>query len=143
MRMTARRASAVMVRAVPVVAQRQAFVGQQPAEGAFDDPAVPAQTGAGVLPDSGDAGGDAAAAEVAAHPWVVVALVPVQLERSAAGMAAAAALDARHGVQDRFDEEAVVPVGAGHQHVQREPAGVDEQVVLAAGLAAVGGVRAG
>ena len=67
----------------------------------------------------------------------------MQLARASARVAAAAALDRRHAVQDRLDEEAVVPVGAGDQHVQRESVGIDEQVVLAAGLAAVGGVRAG
>ena len=55
----------------------------------------------------------------------------MQLERPPAGMAAAAALDRRHAVQDRFDEQAVVSVGAGDQHVQRQPVSVDEQVVQA------------
>jgi hypothetical protein len=36
-----------------------------------------------------------------------------------------------------------VPVRAGDQHVERQPVRVDEQVVLAAGLAPVGGVGAG
>jgi hypothetical protein len=50
---------------------------------------------------------------VAADAWVVGALVPVQLERLASRVAAAAAADGRHAVEGRFDEEAVVPVGAG------------------------------
>src|SRR4051794_4928063 len=84
-----------------VVAQGQAFVGQQPADGALDHPAMPAESGAGVVADAGDAGGDPAAAQVAAHPRDVVALVGVQLDRAAAGMAAAAPVDGRHRVQDR------------------------------------------
>src|SRR3954463_12615525 len=57
-----------------VVAQGQAFVGQQPTEGAFDHPAVSAEAGTGVAADASDPGGDPAAAQVAADPGHVVAL---------------------------------------------------------------------
>ncbi len=126
-----------------VVAQGQAFVGQQPAQRALDHPAMPAQALAGVHADAGDPGGDPAAAQVAADAGVVVALVAVQLGRSAPGVAAAAALDRRHRVQQWFDEHAVMPVGRRDQHVERQPVGVDEQVVLAAGLAPIGRVGPG
>jgi hypothetical protein len=58
-------------------------------------------------------------------------------------MSAAAAVDGRHRIQDRLDQHAVVPVGPGDRDVERQPVGVDEQVVLGAALGPVGGVRAG
>jgi hypothetical protein len=76
--------------------------------GAFDDPATSPEPGAGVPADPGDARGDAAATQVAARAWVVVARVAEQLGQAPSGMAAAAALDPRHAVQDRIDEEAVL-----------------------------------
>jgi hypothetical protein len=82
-------------------------------------------------------------AQVAADPWVVIALVGVQLDRPASGMPASAPLDRRHRVQDRLDEHAVVPVRAGDGDIERQARGVDEQVVLGAAFAPVGGVRAG
>jgi hypothetical protein len=45
---------------------------------------MPAQAGAGVPAEAGDPGGDPAPTRVAADPRVVVALVGVQLDRSAA-----------------------------------------------------------
>src|SRR3712207_182498 len=44
---------------------------------------MPAETGAGVPADASDPGGDPAAAQVTAHPRVVVTLVAVQLARLA------------------------------------------------------------
>src|SRR4051794_21079124 len=69
----------------------------------FDHPAVPAESFAGLDAGPGDPGGDAASAQVAADPRVVVALVGVQFDRSPARMAAADALDRRHQVQDRLE----------------------------------------
>ncbi len=63
--------------------------------------------------------------QVATDPRVAMAVVGVQLDRSAAGMSAAASADGRHRVQDRPDEHAVVPIGAGDRHVERWPGGVD------------------
>ena len=56
---------------------------------------------------------------LAQDPRVGVALVAVQFDRPAAGMAAAAAHDRWHGIEDRLDEQAVVPVRGRDQHVQR------------------------
>jgi hypothetical protein len=55
-------------------------------------------------------GGDPAAAQVAADPRDVVALVGVQLDRPAPRVAAAPVPDRRHRIQDRLDQHAVVPV---------------------------------
>jgi hypothetical protein len=66
-----------------------------------------------------------------------------ELQRPSPRVATAAAADCRHGVQDRLDQHAVVPIRAGDKHVERQPVRVDEQVVLAAGLAPIGRVRAG
>jgi len=62
-----------------------------------------AEAGVGVPPDPGDPGGDPAAAQAAADAWNVVALVGVQLDRPAAGMAATDALDRRHRIQNRLN----------------------------------------
>src|SRR5512143_4301888 len=65
-----------------LIAQGQPPVAGQPGEGAFDDPAVPAQPGAGLHPTAGDARGDAASAQPGPQVLVVVAGVGVQLGRT-------------------------------------------------------------
>ena len=110
-----------------VLMQGETFVGQQPAMDSFD-PTVPAQPGAGVAADAGDAGGNPAPAEVAAHPRGVVVLVAVQRGRSPSRSAAATAPDRRHRVLDRPDEQAVVPVCSRDEGGQRQPVRVDQRV---------------
>src|SRR5512144_129924 len=94
-------------------------------------------------PRRGDAGEDAAAAQIGAAAGEVVGLVGVQLRRAAAGSAAAGPLDRGGGIEQRLEQPAVVGVRRGQQRGEGDPGGVDQEVVFGAGLAPIGGVRAG
>src|SRR5512135_1239924 len=82
------------------VADGQPVVAGQPGEGPFDDPAVPAQPGAGF--DA--AGGDAASAQPGPQVLVVVAGVGVQLGRTLPPRATPAA-DGGDGLHQRHQPE--------------------------------------
>jgi hypothetical protein len=73
---------------------------------------------------------------------VVVPLVGVQLGWALARPACALP-DRRHGVEQRLEQPAVVDVGGAEQERERDAAGVDQDVPLAARPAAVGRARAG
>ena len=77
----------------------------------------------------------------AAAAAAVVGLVGVQLGRALARPAGALP-DRRHGVEQGLEEPAVVHVRGAQQERERDAAGVDQDVALGAGLAAVGRVRA-
>src|SRR5512135_1817435 len=68
-----------------VVAQAETLVTEQPGDGAFDHPAAPAEPAMGLDAAAGDAGEDAAAAQIGAAAGEVVGLVGMQLGRAAAG----------------------------------------------------------
>src|SRR5512143_670536 len=126
-----------------VVAQAETLVMEQPGDGAFDHPAAPAEPAMGLDAAAGDAGEDAAAAQIGAAAGEVVGLVGVQLRRAAAGSAAAGPLDRGGGIEQRLEQPAVVGVRRGQQRGEGDPGGVDQEVVFGAGLAPIGGVRAG
>jgi len=90
-------------------------------------------------------GRDAALAQRPPAARVVVALVQVELGRALAGPAGPPprSLDRRDRVHDSLEQHRVMGVGRRQAGGQRDAAAVDQQVVLAPGLAAVGGVRAG
>jgi hypothetical protein len=71
---------------------------------------------------------------------VVVAAVGDQLVRAAAWSTAPAA-DRRHALDEREQLGDVVAVAAAQRPGEREPAGIDEEVVLGAGAAAVDRTR--
>jgi hypothetical protein len=85
---------------------------------------------------AGDPWGDAAVAELAAVDVVVIAAVGQQLSGAAPGPADQSA-DRRYGVDQGQQLGDVVAVAAGDADRQRQAAGVADQVVLAAGTAAV------
>src|SRR5512135_3556211 len=68
-----------------VVAQAETLVTEQPGDGAFDHPAAPAEPAMGLDAAAGDAGEDAAAAQIGAAAGEVVGLVGVQLGRRRRG----------------------------------------------------------
>ena len=103
------------------VAGAESLEGVQPGEAAFDDPAVPAQTGAVGHAAAGDARGDAAGAQLAAVLVVVVAAVGVDLARAAAGSSASTA-NRWHRVDQRQELGDVVAVAAGQGDGQRDAA---------------------
>lgn len=102
-----------------VVAQSESLEPQQPGDGAFDDPADPAEFGLVLDPASGDADFDPAVVQVGAAAAIVIALVGVQLVGSASGPARASAAAAHGGVgvQQRLEHLAVVGVGRGQHGV--------------------------
>ena len=93
---------------------------------------------------AGDPGGDAAAAQHLPAAREVVAFVSVQLGRSPAWPAWSSPRpdDCWNGVDQLLEELGVVGVGRRQADRQRDAAGVDHQVVLGAGLAAVDRIRA-
>jgi hypothetical protein len=119
-----------------VGADEEAAAVVEPGEGAFDDPAVAAESGAvGGLAASDDRF-DAALPDEAAVLVVVVAAVGDQHCRPAPGAADAAA-DGRHSVEQLEQLGDVVAVAAGDSPGERRAAAVYEQVVLAACSAAI------
>jgi hypothetical protein len=79
-----------------VVADAQAVVAEQPGYGAFDDPPVLAESGAGLDAFAGDAHRDASVTDPFPELGVVVGPVGVELGRLAAA-GAAAGLDSEDG----------------------------------------------
>lgn len=126
----------------PLVANGKAAVAGEPGERTLRHPAVSAQPFAAVDATTGDPWGDAATATGLAAASVIVSLVSVQLFRSPAWPSGALP-DRRHGVDQGREELAVVSVGRRDQQGERDAVGVDQEVALAARLAAVGRVRAG
>src|SRR5512143_4304125 len=118
------------------VAGAEPLESVQPGEATLDHPALAAQPGAVGSPAAGDPRRDATAAELAAVGVVVVAAVGEQLPRAAAGSAPPSA-DRRHGVEQRDQLGDVVAVAAGEGDRQRDATGIADQVVLAAGPAAI------
>ena len=121
-----------------VVADEEPFELVEPGEGALDDPAVAAEAGAVFGLAAGDLRGDPALAELAAVLVVVVAAVGKQ-QRWPPSRSAGAAADWRDAVEQGGQHERVVAVGAGQEPGQRQPAGVGQEVVLAARAAPVDG----
>ena len=97
------------------------------------------------MPAPGDPRGDAASAQGTAQGRGVVGLVGVQLGRALAGPArfAPRADDRRDRVDQGEQLGRIVGVGGREADGQRDAVAVHDQVVLGAGLAAVGRVRAG
>jgi hypothetical protein len=108
----------------------------EPGESAFDDPADLAQPGAVGGAAAGDARGDAAFAQQPAVLVVVGAAVGEQLPWSAPGSSASSP-DGWDRVQQREQLGDVVPVACGQGDRERDAVGLDDQVVLGAGVSAV------
>lgn len=121
-----------------VGADKQAAAVMQPGEGALDDPAVAAESGAGLCLAACDQGLDAALPDETTVLVVVVAAVGDQRPRSASWPADTAA-DGWHPVEQFEQLGDVVAVAAGERPGERDAAAVYEQVVLAARAAAVNG----
>ncbi len=118
------------------VAHLEASAAQVPGDGAFHDPAVPAQTLGGLHATSGDARGDATVSEPPAAPGGVPCLVGVQLAWSLP-WATRAPADRWDGLDQWLEGHVVGGVGGADPDGQGDTAGIDEQEVLAAGLAPI------
>ena len=124
-----------------VVADEQSLELVQPGEGALDDPADAAKTGAvpGLAP--GDLRSDPPLAELAAMGGVVVAAVGGQACWSTARPADLAA-HRRHTVKQRDQLGDVVAVAARNRPGERDPCRVDQEVVLGAISGSINRARA-
>jgi hypothetical protein len=123
---------------VAVGADEESAAVVEPGEGALDDPAVAADSGAVLGLAACDHGLDAALPDEAAVLVVVVAAVGDQHSRSASWPADAAAYG-RHSVEQFQQLGDVVAVAAGERPGERDTPAVYEQVVLAACPAAIDG----
>ena len=126
---------------VGVGAQEESAAVVEPGEGAFDDPAVSAQAGAVLGLAAGDLGFDPALPELAAVLVVVVAAVAGQPVGAVAWPADLAA-HRRDTLDERDQLRDVVAVATREPPGERDPRGVDEEVVLGARSAAVNWARA-
>ncbi len=124
-----------------VVADEESFELVEPGEGAFDDPAVAAEAGSVFGLAACDLGSDATLAELAAPSVVVVAAVGADTIGSAARPADFAAYR-RHKVDERDQLGAVVAVAARERPGERDPRGVDEEMMLGAVSGSVNRARA-
>ena len=119
----------------------QPFELVQVCEGAFDNPADSAEPGAMCAVAARDQRSDPALAEQPAVFVVVVATVGDQLLGSSS-WAADDAGDGRDALEQRDQLRDVVAVAAGQRVGERDPARVDEEVVLRTGPGPVDRARA-
>lgn len=124
-----------------VGADEEPFVVVEPGEGALDDPAHLAEAGAVLCLTACDHGRDSALADEPAVFVVVVAAVGDDAVGSLAGPADGAA-HGRHLVGQRDQLGDVVAVAARDREGERDPCGVDQEMMLRSGSAAVNRARA-
>jgi hypothetical protein len=95
-----------------LISDSQPSGAAEPSEGAFDNPAMPSQALATLDAAPRDARLDSTPAQCRAATREVVALVGMELGRSPLRSSNAVA-DRRHGIDQLFEEAAVVDVGRG------------------------------
>ena len=127
--------------AAAFVADEEPLEVVQPGEGALDDPAVAAETGAVLGLAARDHRLDAALADEAPVLVVVVSAIGEQRVWSPT-RAAAAATHSRHRVEQWDQLGDVVAVAARDREGERDPGCVDEEMLLGAGTASVDRARA-
>ena len=126
----------------PFVADGDPSESGEPCQGALDHPSVAAQALAALDAAPGDPGNDGALAQGTPAVGEIVALVSVQFGGTTSWPAGALP-DGRHGIDQRLQELAVVPIGGGDRQGEWDAIGIDENVALEPRLAAVGRVRPG
>lgn len=112
----------------------------KPGMGALDHPAMPPQSIIALDPLASDAGGDAPLLEMVAAAVDIVGPVGVQLAWPAS-CTPGLACDRRQGIDQSLKDHRVVPVGSGHTERQGNAVAIDDQMPLAAELAAISRVR--
>ena len=115
--------------AAAVVANEQSFELVEPGEGALDDPAMAAKPGAVLGLATCDLRLNAAPSELTAAILIVVAAVGADAIGATAGPADLAP-DRWHPVDKRDQLGAVMAVPAGERPGERDPGGVDEEMML-------------
>ena len=121
-----------------VGADQESAAVVEPGEGAFDDPALTADSGAVLGLAAGDDRFDAALPDQAAVLVVIVAAVGEQRARSAARPSDPSP-HGRHAVEQLDQLGDVVAVAAGERPGEWDAAAVYEEVMLAAVSAAIDG----
>jgi hypothetical protein len=126
---------------VPLFANPQALHLVEPAQGTLHHPAMASQPLFRFHAPAGDAGNDVALPQCSAGIGIVVPLVTVHFRRTPA-RPASWPLGGEDGVDERQRLAFVVHVGSRQQGSQRQSPAVYDQMVLAARLPSVRGVRA-
>jgi putative spermidine/putrescine transport system substrate-binding protein len=128
-----------------LVANAQAATAKQPGERALHYPAVPTKALARVNASPGYSWGNAARAQRTPQVREVIGLVGVEFGRSSARSprSSSRADDGWNGVEQRDELSRIVGVGGREADCQWNTGLVHDEVVLGAGLAAVGRVRPG
>ncbi len=126
----------------PLEADAQLAHSGEPGMRALDHPAMPPQSVVALDPLASDACGDAPMLEMLAAAVDIVGLVGVQLAWSTSWTPGLAG-DRRQGIDQFLEDHRVVPVGSGHAERQGNAVAIDDQMPLAAELAAIGRVRPG
>jgi hypothetical protein len=126
---------------VPLFANPRALHLVEPAQGALHHSAMASQPLLRLHAPAGDAGNDVALPQSSADIGIIVSLVTVPFRRTPA-WPASWPLDGEDGVEERQRLALVVHVGSRQQGGQRQAPAVYDQVVLAARLPSVRGVRA-
>ncbi|NKA56278.1 hypothetical protein GO295_05102 [Ralstonia solanacearum] len=103
---------------------------------------MPAQSLLAFNTDTGDAGGDTTALQIAPASAAVVPFVGMELVGPLTRTSIQPA-NRRDGVQGGFERDRIVPVRAGHRDGQWNTLGVYDKVSFAAELASISRVRAG
>lgn len=126
----------------PLVADGDAAEAGEPSQRTLHHPSVPAQALAALDAAPGDARDDRPPPQGPPAVGEVVAFVGVQLGRAAPWPPRTLA-DRRHGIHQRLQQLAVVPVGGGDPQGEGDTVGIDEDVALRTRLAAIRRVRTG
>ena len=127
---------------VSLVSDSQPPEAAEPSERAFDHPAMPSQAFRTVDAAPRNTRLDGTPAQRSAAMREVVALVGMELGRPPAGPPPTLA-HWRHGIDQLFEEAAVVDVCRGQPESERDALGIGDEVALGAGSAAIGRVGAG
>ena len=125
-----------------LVSDSQPPEAAEPSKRAFDHPAMPSQAFRTVDAAPRNTRLDGTPAQRSAAMLEVVALVGMELGRSPRRSADAVA-DRRHGIDQLFEEAAVVDVCRGQPESERDALGIGDEVALGACSAAIGRVGAG
>ncbi|CAO3355253.1 hypothetical protein [Azospirillum palustre] len=126
----------------PFVPDGDATEAREPSERPLDHPSVSAEALAALDAAPGDAWDDRSPAQRPPAVGEIIALVGVQFGRATSWPARALA-DRRHGIDQRFQELAVMPVGRRDFQGEGDAIGIDEDVTFGARFASVRRVRPG
>ena len=124
-----------------VVAHEQSFELVEPGEGSLDDPAMAAKPGAVLCLAAGDLRLNAALPELAPANVIVVAAIGAEAI-GPSPWTPDLAPDRRDAIDEADQLGAVMAVPAGERPGERDPGGIDEEMVLGAVSGSINRARA-